>query len=86
MLPKTCVWLALLSPTAALAAQNFLLGVDYSERIPTGSLTNVNMLAAGTDSQGAVYLLVSGAYLMKLTGGRLLCGGPEPGWKTQLGL
>lgn len=67
MLPKTCLWLALLSTTAALAAQNFLLGVDYSERIPTGSLPNVYMLAAGTDSQGALYLLVSGTYLMKLT-------------------
>jgi len=59
------------------AAQNFRLGVNYSELIPTVSLATVYGVATATDAQGAVYLLVSGAtsaqtspatnYLIKLT-------------------
>ncbi|HXM42794.1 MAG TPA: SBBP repeat-containing protein [Bryobacteraceae bacterium] len=80
MFAKLSLWFALLSATTAMAAQDFLLGVNYSELIPTGSVTTPNtpfQVGAGTDSQGAVYLLVNGnlvaqsianvSYLMKLT-------------------
>lgn len=70
--------MALLSVTAAMAAaQNFRLGVNYSELIPSGSLGYVYSVVTATDSQGAIYLLVSGVtdaqanpatnYLIKLT-------------------
>ena len=74
MLRKASLCLVLLGATTAMAAtQNFLLGVGYSELIPTGALTYVTNTAAATDSSGAVYLLLSqnvspnAAYLVKLT-------------------
>src|ERR1700691_6513729 len=80
MFAKLSLWFALLGAPTAMAAQDFLLGVNYSELIPTGAVTVPNtpfQVGAGTDSQGAVYLLVNGnlvaqsianvSYLMKLT-------------------
>lgn len=83
MLRKLCLWCALLiSATAIAAAENFLLGVNYSELIPTGAFTattvyNPLQVVTGTDSQGAIYLLINGTlanqsstvlyYLIKLT-------------------
>lgn len=61
MFRYTCLWYVLLSATTSLsAAQNFMLGLNYSERIPTGALTAVYSVATANDSQGAIYLLVSG--------------------------
>jgi uncharacterized protein (TIGR03437 family) len=71
--------IALVSCTAAIACgQNFLLGVNYSEFIPTGSITTMSTpVATATDSQGAIYLSLfgitdrpapgQGNYIMKLT-------------------
>ena len=83
MLRKLSLWFALLSATAAMAAaQNLLLGVHYSELVPTGFFTSTTdygplQVSTGTDTQGAVYLLVNGgveaqsitavSYLIKLT-------------------
>jgi uncharacterized protein (TIGR03437 family) len=79
MFQRLSLWSALLSATAAMAAaQDFQLGVNYSELIPTGSLATVYQpIETATDSQGAIYLLVNGIvgqqsstvvyYLMKLT-------------------
>jgi len=66
--------MALVSVTPAIAAQQPLLGLNYSEEIPTGSLTAVYSVATGTDSQGAIYVLETGvntqqnqqSYLLKL--------------------
>jgi hypothetical protein len=70
------LWFALL--TVPLAADpNFPLGVESAQRIAAGALTSVSNVAAATDSQGAVYLLVTGSispqtvgetsYILKLT-------------------
>jgi uncharacterized protein (TIGR03437 family) len=60
-LRKLCLTLALLSATALTAApQNFLLGVNYSELIPTGSLTTAYPIATATDAQGSIYILTTG--------------------------
>jgi len=72
MFQKLSRWIALLSFTAAMAsAQNFLLGVSYSEVVPTGSITTLyQFLATATDSQGAIYLLLyanTGQSIIKLT-------------------
>jgi uncharacterized protein (TIGR03437 family) len=84
MLRRLSLWFALpIATTAMAAAQTFLLGVNYSEPIPTGSATTTNMyrsfqVGAGTDSQGDIYLLLNYgmikgqltanvAYLVKLT-------------------
>jgi uncharacterized protein (TIGR03437 family) len=77
MLRKLSLWFALLSSTTAMAAaENFLLGVNYSELIPipTGSSYGPVQVSTGTDAQGSVYLLVTLAqpntvfyYLIKLT-------------------
>lgn len=80
---KLSLWFALLSATTAMAAeQDFLLGVNYSELIPTGSFTATTaygplQVITGTDSQEAIYLLVNGdtavqsitavSYLIKLS-------------------
>jgi len=61
MLRTACFFLALLGATAATApAQNFLLGLDYSEPIPTGPLTGPTGAKTATDQQGNVYVLVGG--------------------------
>jgi len=62
MLRKASPWLVLLSAaTAMAAAQNFRLGENYSELVPTGSVTQVFSLATATDSQGDIYILVFGS-------------------------
>lgn len=59
MFRKLCRWIALLSFTAAMCGQNFLLGVNYSELVPTGSITILyDFVATATDSQGDIYLLL----------------------------
>jgi hypothetical protein len=61
MFRPASLWFALLSATTAIAAvQNFRLGVDYSELIPTGALVDVDGMMAATDAQGAIYILVDG--------------------------
>jgi len=74
---KLCLGLALASFMPVFAAQMALLGMNYSETIPTGSLTSVYSVAAATDSLGAIYVLETGvtytrqsqttSYLLKLT-------------------
>ncbi|HTQ54663.1 MAG TPA: hypothetical protein VMI94_09405 [Bryobacteraceae bacterium] len=51
----------LLAFAAATPAQNFRLGVDSSELIPTGALTVLYKAPAATDAAGAIYILESGA-------------------------
>ena len=66
--------MAMVSLTPAMAAQQSLLGLNYSEKIPTGSLTAVYAVATATDSQSAIYVLETGdtlqnpliSYLLKL--------------------
>ncbi len=82
MLPRLCLCFTLLGVTAVLpAAQNFRLGVNYSELIPTGSLTTSYGALAATDAQGAVYVLEIGLagspaavsyYLTKLAQNRIV--------------
>jgi uncharacterized protein (TIGR03437 family) len=60
MLPRFCPCYALLGIAALSAAQNFRLGVNYSELIPTGSLTTSYGAQVATDAQGAVYVLENG--------------------------
>ena len=78
MMRKLSIWLVLLIATAAVASPQTLLGVDYSEPIPFPVVLEYGLaLAAGTDAQGSVYLLVNGFaghqattatnYIMKLT-------------------
>lgn len=76
MLRRVSLLVALLSATTAVAvAQDFKLGVDFSELIPTSPLTEVASVRAATDLQGAVYVLIGGLansqnesfYLVKLT-------------------
>jgi uncharacterized protein (TIGR03437 family) len=63
MFRKLCRWIALLSFTAGMAcAQNFLLGVNYSEFIPTRPITiALTAMTTATDSQGDIYLLFFGS-------------------------
>jgi uncharacterized protein (TIGR03437 family) len=80
---KLALWFALLSATTAMAAaQDFLLGVNYSELIPTDAYVPMPV-STGVDAQGDIYLLVVDAeaqpltqvgYLIKLspTGGRVV--------------
>jgi uncharacterized protein (TIGR03437 family) len=62
----------LLGAASAMAAQNFRLGVDFSQPIGNGSLLATNV-AVATDAQGGVYGLgsigfpTSESYLVKLT-------------------
>jgi uncharacterized protein (TIGR03437 family) len=61
----------LLSAASAMAAQNFRLGVDFSQPIGNGSLLATNV-AVATDAQGGIYGLgsigfpTSESYLVKL--------------------
>ncbi|HLY18426.1 MAG TPA: SBBP repeat-containing protein [Bryobacteraceae bacterium] len=72
MFRKAFSGFVLLSAASAMAAQNFRLGVDYSQPIGNGSLP-VTSLAAAADAQGGIYGLVSNyisseqSYLVKLT-------------------
>ena len=62
-------WFVLLSAVSAMAAQNFRLGVNYSQPIGNGSLFATNV-AVATDAQGGIYGLASSSvtsYLVKLT-------------------
>jgi uncharacterized protein (TIGR03437 family) len=53
--------LILLNSTVAMAAaQEFRLGVNYSELIPSGSLSSIYGVMTATDSQGYLYVLMSG--------------------------
>ncbi|MGA2131084.1 MAG: hypothetical protein ABSH50_02115 [Bryobacteraceae bacterium] len=83
MLRRLCLCCALLGATAALApAQNFRLGVNYSELIPTAAITTAYGALAGTDAQGSLYVLEIGLagsqnpavsyYLIKLTQNRVV--------------
>src|SRR5580658_4153049 len=60
MFRKLCRWIALLIFSGEMAsAQNFLLGLNYSEFVPTGSITILyDFVATATDSQGDIYLLL----------------------------
>jgi hypothetical protein len=60
MFQKLRRWIAWLVFTGGMAsAQNFLLGVNYSEFVPTGSITILyDFMATATDSQGDIYLLL----------------------------
>jgi uncharacterized protein (TIGR03437 family) len=60
MFRKLCRWISLLILTGGMAsAQNFLLGLNYSEFVPTGSITILyDFVATATDSQGDIYLLL----------------------------
>jgi uncharacterized protein (TIGR03437 family) len=76
MLRKAIVYLVLLSVAPLMATtEDFKLGVDYSELMPTGALTLPANAAVASDSRGAVYLLLSeatapgSAYLVKLAPG-----------------
>ncbi len=67
MFRKLSLWFALLSAfTALAAAQNFRLGVNYSELIPTPALT-YPYAATASDSQGAIYILMNGFANQQLT-------------------
>jgi hypothetical protein len=82
MLPRFCLCYALLGIAALSAAQNFRLRVNYSELIPTGSLTTSYGAQVATDAQGAVYVLENGPigsqtaavsyYLTKLARNRIV--------------
>src|ERR1035438_8248659 len=78
MMRRLYIWLVLLIATASVASPQTLLGVDYSEPIPFPVVLEYGLaLAAGTDAQGSVYLLVNGFaghqataasyFIMKLT-------------------
>src|ERR1022692_723654 len=79
MLRKLSLWFALLSATAAMAAaQNLLLGVHYSELVPTGFFTSTTdygplQVSTGTDTQGAVQVSTGtdpqGAVYLLVNGG-----------------
>jgi len=64
-------WFVLLSAASAMAAQNFRLGVDFTQPIGNGSLLATNV-AVATDAQGGIYGLASSdittpqSYLVKL--------------------
>jgi uncharacterized protein (TIGR03437 family) len=67
MFRKLSLGFALLSAfTAMAAAQNFRLGVNYSELIPTPALTYAYATTA-SDSQGAIYILMNGFANQQLT-------------------
>jgi hypothetical protein len=80
---KLSLWFALLSATTSMAtAQDTLLGVNYSELIPTNAYLPTPV-STGVDAQGDIYLLVVDAeaqpltqagYLLKLspTGGHVV--------------
>ncbi|HLY17032.1 MAG TPA: SBBP repeat-containing protein [Bryobacteraceae bacterium] len=83
MLPRLSLCHALLGIAALSAGQNFRLGVNYSELIPTASLTTGYGALVATDALGAVYVLEDGPvgsqtnavisyYLMKLAGNRVV--------------
>lgn len=75
MFRKALLWFALLSVAATTAAaQNFLLDIDYTQAIPTGSLFGVAVAEGGADSQGNFYFLVSGL----VQGPYVYTIGPQP--------
>jgi len=76
----------LIATVATAAAQNFRLGMNYSELIPSGSATAVSFVLTGTDSQGSLYVLINGAtnvpanttYLVKLSQNQVVYQNPLP--------
>ena len=76
--------LVLLASTGA--AQNFRLGVNYSELIPSGSLSSIYGVMTATDAQGYFYVLMSGpasaqsstivSYLVKLNQNQIIYQNP----------
>ena len=76
---KAFLCLALLSATEAMAASNFLLGVDYSEWL------NLNALQITTDSSGALYIASGplGGWTSSVT--KLSADGKTMLWQYQLG-
>lgn len=83
MVRTACFFLALLGATAATAtAQNFLLGLDYSEPIPTGPLTGPTGAKTATDQQGNVYVLVGGWPWEETSNGMTF--GSDPGGPSYL--
>lgn len=76
MRPGWYVYIMFSAATATAAASNFRLGIDYSEFLPTGSLTYVQYGVTTTDGQGNIYVLANGSnnsgennlsYLIKLS-------------------
>lgn len=58
MIGQAFLWIGLsVAAMGLVSAQNFKLGIDYSELIPAGPASVAYHLTAATDSQGNVYIL-----------------------------